>query len=62
MSDLTRLADIPEPERTVIADLDCPVYADTPPVTPVTKDLRHVAIVSTAVLSTNNIMQKVLHI
>lgn len=45
---MARLADIPEPERTVIADLDCPVYADTPPVTPVTKDLRHVAIVSTA--------------
>ena len=48
MSDLARLVDIPEPERTVIADLDCPVYADTPPVTPVTKALRHVAIVSTA--------------
>ena len=48
MSDLARLVDIPEPERTVIADLDCPVYADTLPVTPVTKALRHVAIVSTA--------------
>ena len=48
MSDLARLADIPEPERTVIADLDCPLYADTSPVTPVTKALRHVAIVSTA--------------
>ena len=48
MSDLARLVDIPEPERTVIADLDCPVYADTPPVTPQTMALRHVAIVSTA--------------
>ena len=48
MSDLARLADIPEPERTVIADLDCPAYADTSPVTPVTKALSHVAIVSTA--------------
>jgi D-proline reductase (dithiol) PrdB len=46
--DLARLVDIPEPERTVIADLDCPVYADTSPVTPVAKALRHVAIVSTA--------------
>jgi D-proline reductase (dithiol) PrdB len=48
VSDLARLADIPEPERTVIADLDCPVYVDTPPVTAQPKALRHVAIVSTA--------------
>jgi len=46
--DMVRLADIPEPERTVIADLACPVYADTSPVTPVAAALRHVAIVSTA--------------
>jgi D-proline reductase (dithiol) PrdB len=45
---MVRLADIPEPERTVIADLDCPAYADTAPVTPVAAALRHVAIVSTA--------------
>jgi len=45
---MVRLADIPEPERTVIADLDCPVYADTPPVTPQAVAQRHVAIVSTA--------------
>jgi len=31
---MVRLADIPEPERTVIADLDCPAYEDTPPVKP----------------------------
>jgi D-proline reductase (dithiol) PrdB len=48
VSDLVRLADIPEPERTVIADLDCPAYTDTPPVTALAKSLRHVAIVSTA--------------
>jgi len=45
---MVRLADIPEPERTVIAGLKCPVYADTPPVTPVAAAQRHVAIVSTA--------------
>ena len=26
---MVRLADIPEPERSVIADLDCPAYEDT---------------------------------
>jgi len=45
---MVRLADIPEPERTVIADLNCPRYADTPPTTPVAAAQRHVAIVSTA--------------
>jgi D-proline reductase (dithiol) PrdB len=45
---MVRLADIPEPERTVIAGLDCPVYADTPAVTPAAAALRHVAIVSSA--------------
>jgi D-proline reductase (dithiol) PrdB len=45
---MVRLADIPEPERTVIAELNCPHYADTPPTTPVAAAQRHVAIVSTA--------------
>ena len=45
---MVRLADIPEPERTVIADLECPPYADTPPVVPVAAAERHVAIVSSA--------------
>lgn len=45
---MVRLADIPEPERSVIADLNCPHYADTPPTTPVAAARRHVAILSTA--------------
>ena len=45
---MARLVDIPEPERTVIADLDCPVYARTPPVEPAAPQARHVALVSTA--------------
>ncbi len=45
---MVRLADIPEPERTVIADLDCPSYATTPWVTPAPATQRHVALVSTA--------------
>ena len=45
---MARLADIPEPERSVIADLNCPSYADTPPTTPLAASQRHVAIVSTA--------------
>ncbi len=45
---MVRLADVPEPERTVIADLNCPHYTDTPPTTPVAPAQRHVAIVSTA--------------
>ena len=45
---MVRLADIPEPERTVIADLDCPAYEDTAPVKPPPPAERHVAIVSTA--------------
>ena len=47
-TDMVRLADVPEPERSVIAELDCPVYADTSPVTPVAAAERHVAIVSSA--------------
>jgi D-proline reductase (dithiol) PrdB len=45
---MVRLVDVPEPERTVIADLDCPAYSDTPAVTPVAATDRHVAILSTA--------------
>ena len=45
---MVRLADIPEPERTVIADLECPAYEDTAPVLPVNAAERHVALVSTA--------------
>ena len=45
---MVSLADIPEPERTVIADLDCPVYDDTPPATPADASERHVALVSSA--------------
>jgi len=45
---MARLADIPEPERSVIAELDCPAYADTVPVEPAVPGERHVAIVSTA--------------
>jgi D-proline reductase (dithiol) PrdB len=45
---MVRLADIPQPERSVIADLGCPTYEDTPPVTPASPSKRHVAIVSTA--------------
>jgi D-proline reductase (dithiol) PrdB len=45
---MARLADIPEPERTVIAELGCPAYADSVPVEPAPAAKRHVAIVSTA--------------
>ena len=45
---MVRLADIPEPERTAITDLNCPVYAATPITPPVSAKQRHVAIVSTA--------------
>ena len=45
---MVRLVDIPEPERTVIADLDCPHYDNTPLTTPLAAAQRHVAIVSTA--------------
>ena len=45
---MVRLADVPEPERSVIANLDCPAYADTPPVSAQAPEKRHVAIVSTA--------------
>ena len=45
---MVRLADVPQPERSVIADLDCPAYEDTLPVMPLPPGKRHVAIVSTA--------------
>jgi len=45
---MVRLAEVPEPERTVIAEMDCPAYADTAPVTPAAAAERHVAIVSSA--------------
>ena len=45
---MVKLTDVPEPERSVIADLDCPAYEATPPVTPASARERHVAIVSTA--------------
>lgn len=45
---MVRLIDVPEPERTVIANLDCPTFETTPWTTPTTPAHRHVAIVSTA--------------
>ena len=45
---MVRLADVSEPERSYIAELDCLDYSDTPPVTPPAPARRHVAIVSSA--------------
>ena len=45
---MVRLADVPEPERTVIANLSCPTYKNTSYTTPPPAHQRHVAIVSTA--------------
>ena len=45
---MVRLADVPEPEKTVIAELDCPTYDFTPLTPAVLPKLRHVALVSTA--------------
>ncbi|MEM7561578.1 MAG: glycine/sarcosine/betaine reductase selenoprotein B family protein [Pseudomonadota bacterium] len=45
---MVRLIDVPEPERTVIADLDCPDYELTPPNKAAKPSARHVALVSTA--------------
>jgi D-proline reductase (dithiol) PrdB len=45
---MVRLADVPEPMRTLIADLDCPGWPDTPFSAAVRADQRHVAIVSRA--------------
>ena len=45
---MVRLADVPEPERTVIADLKCPSYALTPFTAAAAAGRREVAIVSSA--------------
>ena len=45
---MVRLTDIPEPERTYIADLSCPTFKQTPLTEPAPAKQRHVAIVSTA--------------
>jgi D-proline reductase (dithiol) PrdB len=45
---MVRLVDVPEPERTMIADLDCPSYGNTPFIKAPPADEQHVAIVSTA--------------
>jgi len=45
---MVRLADVPEPERTVIAGLKCPTYAQTPFTAAAAADQREVAIVSSA--------------
>ncbi len=45
---MVRLIDVPEPERTVIADLECPQLALNTWVSAEETDQRHVAIVSTA--------------
>ena len=42
------LASVPEPERTVIADLDCPSFDETPVTEAPAREDRHVAIVSSA--------------
>lgn len=45
---MVRLVDVPEPERSVIANLDCPTYAQVPFTPAPPADQRHVAIVSSA--------------
>ena len=45
---MVRLVDVPEPERSVIAGLDCPVFSQTPFTAAPKADQRHVAIVSSA--------------
>jgi D-proline reductase (dithiol) PrdB len=45
---MVRLVDVPEPERTVIADLECPTFMQTPFMAAPAADQREVAIVSTA--------------
>jgi D-proline reductase (dithiol) PrdB len=45
---MVRLADVPEPERSVIANLECPTYALTPFTAATAADRREVAIVSSA--------------
>ena len=45
---MVRLADVPEPERTVIAELDCPTYEHSPFTPAAASAERHVALVSSA--------------
>ncbi len=45
---MVRLADVPEPERSLIANLECPTYLHTPFTTAAPVNQRRVAIVSTA--------------
>lgn len=45
---MVRLVDVPEPERSVIADLECPSFAQTPFTAAPSADQRHVTIVSSA--------------
>ena len=45
---MVRLADVPEPERNYIAELECLPYAHKPFTPAVARGLRHVAIVSSA--------------
>lgn len=45
---MVRLSDIPEPEQTIIANLECPVYKPTLARKVVSEKELHVAIVSTA--------------
>lgn len=45
---MVRLADVPEPERSVIAELDCPTFEQTPFATASASRDRHVALVSSA--------------
>ncbi len=45
---MVRLTDVPEPERSVIADLVCPDYKSTRFTAPLAANQRHVAIVSSA--------------
>jgi D-proline reductase (dithiol) PrdB len=45
---MVRLVDVPEPERSYIAELECVPYKPKAFTKPVTPNLRHVAIVSSA--------------
>ncbi len=45
---MVRLVDVPEPERSMIAELECPTYEHSPFTTAATPENRHVAIVSSA--------------
>ena len=45
---MVRLADVPEPERSLIANLECPTYLHTPFISAAPVNQRNVAIVSTA--------------